>query len=207
MIARSIDLNEIIPLRTSDTGEALSMMNDFYVRHLPIVNNKQLLGLLLGRYSKLMACAGFLQLNLWSEVYAHRKDHIYELLRLLAEYHLTLIPVVDDDGTTWALSLWSHCSSILHKRHLSQNRGYTRHLEMSKRIILWRRSCIVESENAAILSSFITTNLESTRLDITTRSTARTYSRSSLRSSVSTMKLRHPSTSPITWVPRSDTTL
>jgi acetoin utilization protein AcuB len=38
MVAESLISNVILPLRTSDTGdEALSMMDDFYVRHLPIV--------------------------------------------------------------------------------------------------------------------------------------------------------------------------
>ena len=47
MTAETLISDEIIPLRTSDTGEeALGMMDDFYVRHLPIVNNKQLLGLI-----------------------------------------------------------------------------------------------------------------------------------------------------------------
>ena len=47
MIAKNLVSNEIIPLRTSDSGnEALSIMNEFGVRHLPIVNDKQLLGLI-----------------------------------------------------------------------------------------------------------------------------------------------------------------
>ena len=47
MIAENLLSHTIIPLRTSDSGEeALGIMNDFYVRHLPIVNDKQLLGMI-----------------------------------------------------------------------------------------------------------------------------------------------------------------
>ncbi|MCB0642117.1 MAG: CBS domain-containing protein, partial [Phaeodactylibacter sp.] len=47
MITASLLTNELVPLRTSDTGaDALSTMNDFYIRHLPVVNNEQLLALL-----------------------------------------------------------------------------------------------------------------------------------------------------------------
>ena len=47
MTAENLISDSVVPLRTSDTGEeALGMMNDFYVRHLPIVNDKQLLGLI-----------------------------------------------------------------------------------------------------------------------------------------------------------------
>ena len=45
MVAKTLLSQAIVPLRTSDTGEeALNMMDDFYVKHLPIVNNQQLLG-------------------------------------------------------------------------------------------------------------------------------------------------------------------
>ncbi len=47
MTAQQLISDSIIPLRTSETGDtALGIMNDFYVRHLPIVNDKQLLGLI-----------------------------------------------------------------------------------------------------------------------------------------------------------------
>jgi len=47
MIAQELISSNIIPLKTSDTGaQALEWMGDYYVRHLPIVNNLHLLGLL-----------------------------------------------------------------------------------------------------------------------------------------------------------------
>ena len=98
MIAGNLLSRDIIPLKTSDTGEeALSIMNDFYVKHLPIVNNEQLLGLLaeddvldhdvgepVGSYKLSM-----------SRPYVYENDHIYEVLRILSEYQLTVIPVID----------------------------------------------------------------------------------------------------------------
>ena len=171
MTAETLISDEIIPLRTSDTGEeALGMMDDFYVRHLPIVNNKQLLGLIsqdeilnynavepVGSYSLSMV-----------RPYANGKDHIYELLRLLAEYHLTLIPVVDEEenyiGVVTLEALLMHFAQTAS----FSEPGSILVLEMSKRdYSLAEIARIVESESAAILSSFITTNLESTRVDIT----------------------------------------
>ena len=47
MIAEKIISTAILPLKTSDTGnDALTIMEDFFVRHLPIVNDKQLLGVI-----------------------------------------------------------------------------------------------------------------------------------------------------------------
>ncbi|NNE29268.1 MAG: CBS domain-containing protein, partial [Saprospiraceae bacterium] len=47
MIAGSIISHDVVPLKTSDTGsEALAIMAEYYIQHLPIVNNEQLLGLI-----------------------------------------------------------------------------------------------------------------------------------------------------------------
>ena len=87
MNAESLISDTILPLHTSDTGEdALGMMNDFYVRHLPIVNNIQLLGLIseddilnfdvtepVGSYS--------LSLH---RPYVRDNDHVFEDMRLVA---------------------------------------------------------------------------------------------------------------------------
>ncbi|MCB0561913.1 MAG: CBS domain-containing protein [Lewinellaceae bacterium] len=171
MTAETLISDEIIPLRTSDTGEeALGMMDDFYVRHLPIVNNKQLLGLIsqddilnynavepVGSYSLSMV-----------RPYASGKDHIYELLRLLAEYHLTLIPVVDEEENY--IGVVTLETLLLHFAQTASfsEPGSILVLEMSRRdYSLAEIARIVESESASILSSFITSNLESTRVDIT----------------------------------------
>ena len=102
MIAKELISEEIVPLRTSDTGEdALAMMSEFHVRHLPIVNGSQLIGLIsedeifefdpdesIGSYNLVMA-----------HPFVYDKNHIYEIMRLLNEYKLSLIPVVDKNQT------------------------------------------------------------------------------------------------------------
>ena len=146
------------------------MMNDFYVRHLPIVNNKQLLGLLseddilnydaseaVGSYSLSMV-----------RPFANRKDHIYELLRLVAEYHLTLIPLVDEEENYIGVVTLEAILMYFAQTASFSEPGSILVLEMSKRdYSLAEIARIVESESASILSSFITSNLESTRVDIT----------------------------------------
>jgi len=47
MIAGELISQNVMPLRTSDSGDtALGMMGDFYIKHLPIVNSAELLGIL-----------------------------------------------------------------------------------------------------------------------------------------------------------------
>ncbi len=171
MIARDLISEDIIPLRTSNTGDdALMMMGEFHVRHLPIVNNRQLLGLIseeeifeldtdeaVGSYALKM-----------SRPYVQDSDHIYELMRLMHEYRLTLIPVVDkDQNYLGAVSLNDLLKYFAESASFSE-RGSVVVLSVNKNnYALSQIARIVESENALILNSFITSSPDSTELQIT----------------------------------------
>lgn len=171
MIAEKLISNSLIPLRTSDTGEeALGMMNDFYVRHLPIVNNKQLLGVLseddildfdateaVGSYSLSLI-----------RPYVKHNDHIYEVMRVLAENKLTVIPVVDGEENYIGLITQEDLLRYFANAGSFSEPGSIIVLEISKRdYALSEISRIVESENAAILSTFITSEPDNTQVEVT----------------------------------------
>jgi len=171
MTAEQLISDMIIPLRTSDTGdEALGMMNDFYVRHLPIVNEKQLLGLvseddILEHDAK--EAVGSYRLSM-VRPYVKSDDHIYEILRLIAEYHLTLIPVVDEEENYVGLITLEDILQYFARTASFSEAGSILVLEMNKRDYhLSEMARIVESEGAVILSSFVTSTVHSTRLDVT----------------------------------------
>lgn len=171
MNAKNLISDMIIPLRTSDTGEeALSMMNEFVVRHLPIVNNQQLLGLIseddildhdtreaVGSYRLSMNCPK-----------VRHDDHVYEILRLIAEYRLTLIPVVDQESNYIGLVTLEDLLQYFARTASFSETGSIIVLEMDKRDYhLSEMARIVESENAVVLSSFITSTADSVRIDVT----------------------------------------
>ncbi len=171
MIADTLISNEILPLRTSDTGEeALGMMNDFYVRHLPIVNNEQLLGLIseddILNFDTAEPVGSF-SLSL-HRPFARTQDHIYEVMRLFAEYHLTVIPVVDEADNYAGLITMEDLLNYFATTTAFSEPGSILVLEMSRRdYSLAEIARIVESENIAILSSFVTTQPESARIEVT----------------------------------------
>jgi len=173
MIAENLLSHTIIPLRTSDSGEeALGIMNDFYVRHLPIVNDKQLLGMIaedeileydieepIGSYSLSM-----------TKPYVKEKDHLYDVLKILSEYQLTVVPVVDAEGNYKGLISQDDLVRYFANTGSFTEPGSIIVLEMNKRdYSLAEISRIVESEGAAILSTFITSNLETERIDVTVK--------------------------------------
>ncbi|MFK8101195.1 MAG: CBS domain-containing protein [Saprospiraceae bacterium] len=171
MIASTLLSMDIVPLRTSDTGsEALSIMSDFYVKHLPIVNNEELLGLLSEDDildNDVEEAVGSYQLSI-SKPYVKDNDHLYEVLRVMSDHNLSVVPVVDSEQNYLGLITQEDLLRFFAKSGSFTEPGSIIVIEISKRdYSLSEIARIVESENAAILSSFITTNLESTRVDVT----------------------------------------
>lgn len=99
MIPYALIKNIITPVMTSFTGnEALMIMEDHKVSHLPIVNNDDFLGLLseqdifnndinepIGNYT--------LSLN---NAYVEQTHHMFDVIRLVCEHKLSIIPVVNN---------------------------------------------------------------------------------------------------------------
>ena len=171
MIAKTLVSNEIIPLRTSDSGnEALSIMNEFGVRHLPIVNNKQLLGLISEDdilNFDVEEAVGSYKLSI-TRPYVKSSDHLYEVLRLVSDHRLTTIPVVDDENQYLGLISQEDLLRFFSSIGSIKEPGSIIVLEMGKRdYSLAQLARIVESENAVILSSFITSDINSTQIDVT----------------------------------------
>lgn len=171
MNAGNLVSKSIIPLRTSDTGkEALGVMNDLHVRHLPIVNNKQLLGLISEEdilEEDVMEAVGSYNLSL-RRPYVKVNDHIYEVLRNLSEHQLTVIPVVDADGNYKGLITQNDLIQFFARIGSFTEPGSILVLEIQKRdYSLAEIARIVEGESAAILSTFITTDLNSAAVDVT----------------------------------------
>jgi len=171
MIAGNLLSQSIIPLKTSDTGEeALSIMSDYYVKHLPIVNNEQLLGLISEEdllNHDVEEPLGSYQLSL-NRPYAYVDDHIYKVLHILSEFKLTVIPVVDREDNYMGVVSQDDLLRFFAQIGSFTEPGSIIVLEMGKRdYSLTQISQIVESENAVVLSSFITSALDSTRIDVT----------------------------------------
>ncbi len=171
MTALSLISDFIVPLRTSDTGEeALEMMGEFGVRHLPIVNDKQFLGLIAEDdilNFDVSEPVGAYSLSL-SQPFVRDTDHLYEVMRTLAESQLTVVPVVDEETNYVGLITLENLLHYFAQAGSFAERGSILVLDISKRdYSLAEIARIVESENALVISSFITSHADSTRLEVT----------------------------------------
>jgi acetoin utilization protein AcuB len=172
MLARDLISDAIPPLRTSDSVQkVLDRMAEFRVSHLPIVNEKQILGLICE--NDLIEVADYDlelgNLNLSLRNYCVYEDqHVYDVIRVVNELHLTLVPVEDrQKNYLGVISLSTLTESFANLTSIKEL-GSIIVLEISNRDnSLAHVAQIVESENAQILSSYINSFPDSTKLELT----------------------------------------
>lgn len=171
MNARELISKTIEPLKTSMSGdEALDKMHDANVRHLPIVNNTQLLGLISEEDildSNTADPVGSYALSVMKP-YSKENDHVFEVLHLMANYDLSIIPVIDNANDYLGCISQEDLIQYFAKSFSFAEPGSILVLEMKERdYSLSEIARIFEMENALILSSFITTDHEDQKIYIT----------------------------------------
>ncbi len=171
MIAQELISNTILPLRTSDTGDfALSIMNEFYVKHLPIVNNDQLLGLVSEEdilEHDVEEAVGSYNLSM-NRPYVSAGDHLFDVMRVMSEFNLTVVPVIEVEDQYVGLITQEDLIQYYASSFSFAERGSIVVLEMAKtEYSLSTLSQIVESENGVVLSTFITSDADSPRVLVT----------------------------------------
>ena len=172
MLAKDL-ISDVVPaLKTSDTGlDALNWMDVFRISHLPIVNNQQLLGLIsdsdIYDLNRVDLPIGEHSLSLtFPFVFGHQ--HIYEVLALAARHKLTVVPVIDDDNHYRGVITYNEIiSGIASISAIDQPGGILILKVLQRDYSMSRISQIVESNDARILSMHITSDPDSTSLEIT----------------------------------------
>lgn len=171
MIARHLITNEIPPLKTSDTGKtALGWMDEFKVSHLPIVNTEVFLGLISEQdiYSldNVDQPLGNHSLSLKTP-FVNEHQHLYDVMKHIHLLGLTLIPVLDDQNKYLGCITMKALLKFLAGTYSVENPGGLIVLEVSEQdYSLTEIANIVESNNAKILSTFITSHRDSTRMEV-----------------------------------------
>ncbi|MBK9149823.1 MAG: CBS domain-containing protein [Saprospiraceae bacterium] len=171
MIASDLISDIITPLRTSDTGEdAMTMMHSFHVRHLPVVNNEELLALISDEdifAHDLSEPVGTYRLSMLRP-FCRDKDHIFEVMSRMAKYKLTLIPVVDEENKYLGVITMEFLLQFYASNYSFSEAGSILILEIPKRSYsLSEIARIVESEDGSILSCFLSSDPESNQLLVT----------------------------------------
>jgi len=166
-------ISDIVPsLHTSDTGvRALNWMEIFRVSHLPIVNNKEFLGLISDTdiYDLNMAeePIGNHSLSLFRP-YVTADQHIFEVIDTVSKLQLTVVPVLDDAKQYMGLITLMDLINYFADLSAFKNPGGIIVLELNYNdYSMSEIAQIIEGNNAKILSVYITQPDESMKLDVT----------------------------------------
>lgn len=171
---RAIELitEEIPPLTHTDTGEkALRWMDEFKVSHLPVLKNGNFVGVL--SESDVLDKMDLDQtldvlFDHLPRPYVLAQAHIYEVLAKMSDLRISIMPILDENEA------YLGCTSVYRLMSLIANTGSIK--EIGGILVLEVNTLdysmaqiaqIVESNNARILSSYIMSSPDSTKLEVT----------------------------------------
>lgn len=172
MYASTLISYSVPPLKLTDTGDkALAWMNDFHVRHLPVVEDGELLGIL--SEDEVLNFADADQTIRESDVvllekYVPANKHLYDIMRLIVNDNLTVIPVLDEEEEYLGLITVENLIRKLADTGSITHPGGVLVLSMAPRdYSLSEISRLIEAENTIILSSFISSPYGTNQLELT----------------------------------------
>ena len=172
MLAGELISNTIPPLRTTDTVRvALDRMSDFKVYHLPIVKDNQYLGLVseeelmeVRSQETLLSSLPLILLN----AAVLENAHVYDVIRLLSQLQLSVVPVLDEQQIYLGLVSINSVLTYTSNLYAINEPGGIILLEISGvNNSLAHIAQIVEADNAQILSSYVNSLPDSTKLEVT----------------------------------------
>jgi signal-transduction protein with cAMP-binding, CBS, and nucleotidyltransferase domain len=147
-------------------------MNIFHVKHLPVVEDHKALSLISEEFiTQQDMDAEIKSYELSPLTFAvNRKDHLFDIMSKMAENRLTVIPVIDDEDNYIGLITQEELLQFYGNSFSFKEPGSIIVLETTKRqYSLAQISSIIEAENGAILSSFLTSVENTEKVMITVK--------------------------------------
>lgn len=173
MVAKELLTVEIPPVTLEMTGkDAFRILSDAHVKHLPVVSAE---GKLLGIISeeeifnhKLYDPIKEYDFALVRKSWVQHDDHLFEIMRVMGETDLTVMPVTDAEGNyLGVITLDVVVKNLSNTASIAEEGGIIV-MDIARRdYSLSEISRIVESEDAKIISATITSNQQDELLELT----------------------------------------
>lgn len=173
MLTADLITDEVPPLKSTDTIDlALHWMEEFKVHHLAVVKGTELLGLvsesdLLDSNSNPESVIGESKVHLIKPI-IHAHQHAYDALKLMSGMNLSLLPILDEKeqfaGSVTQKSVLEKMSGI----SAVMEPGGIIELEINKNdYSLTQIASIIEGNDAKILSCYVTSLPDTTKIEVT----------------------------------------
>ncbi|MBT5858776.1 MAG: CBS domain-containing protein [Flavobacteriales bacterium] len=172
MQASKLISNSIISLHPDDDGNrALELMNQFRVNHLAVVKNSFFLGVVSDKEIDLWNSADeFIEEHLHNLASPHvlHSQHLFDIIEVLEKNNLSVVPVLDEEKQYQGVITNRKLLYTIAKSAAIQSIGGVIVLKMNNNdYSLTEIANIVESNNTKILSSYVTSTPESTKMELT----------------------------------------
>ena len=159
MTASDLISDLVSPAKTSDTGEELlTMMGVYHLRHLPIVNNKELLGVISEDEilsQDVDAAVGSYPLSM-RRPFVEMDTNVIDMMRSMSEYNLTAVPVIDHKNVFMGMVLQEDIIKYFGQSATFTQPGSVIFVEVNRQdYSLHEITRIIEHESAAIIGMFI----------------------------------------------------
>jgi predicted transcriptional regulator len=172
MQASELISSSIISIDPDDNGrKAITLMDDMRISHLPIVKNKIYFGLIseneILQWDSTKDQINKHLTNLMAP-YVMGSQHLFDIIEVLEANNLTAVPVLDNDKQYLGTISDRRLLLTIAKSSAIQDIGGIIVLEMNHNdYSMGEISSIIESNNTKILSSYITSTPESTKMELT----------------------------------------
>lgn len=150
---------------------AMQLLDEYKLKHLAVVEHKTFLGLLSD--SAVLEISNYEaplreSLDLLQKVYAQNFQHIYEVIKIAAEFQLSAIPVLDENLNYYGIiSIYSLINELSKAASMKEPGGIIV-LEMNQHdFMLSEIAQIIEGNDAQILSANVTSIPNSTKMEVT----------------------------------------
>lgn len=165
--------NLIPPLKPSDKAKmALAWMEEIRTNVLPVVEDRKFLGFVTDEliYTVNQPDIRIVDLGFDAETcFVFADKHIYDVIRVASEFHTNMVAVLDRDHTYQGVVTMEDAIAAFAESLSIQSHGTVLVLSMyMKDYSLHEIARLVESENAKILSSFISSDpLDDSKIKVT----------------------------------------
>jgi len=172
MIAKEVATYDILPLNVSDTCSfALNAMDENRVNHLPVVHERELLGVIsefdLVNHPDMQDVVGNVKLSL-PNAFISAFQHVFDVMKMMTEMKLSLLPVIEQKNLYSGVITLPNLLRYLTLNASVLNPGGLIILEVAgNNYSMAEISQIVESNDARIIAAIFTTNPNSTSIIIT----------------------------------------
>jgi signal-transduction protein with cAMP-binding, CBS, and nucleotidyltransferase domain len=161
MTAKTLIEHDIPALSLQQTGrDAFHLLGEYHVKHLPVVQEGKLVGILSEEdvfNHKLYDPISEYDFSLMRRAAILEDEHIFEVMRMMGELRLTVLPVIDTEGNYRGLISQNDLLRYFAQTASFTEQGAVLVLQMPRRdYSLSNISHLVEDENVKILSAFVT---------------------------------------------------